>query len=82
MHTHVKFLYLFTVHEQKLQPNRAGCHLILTWNMLHVWVSGFISTFMKSPCNINLALNPDIRKRVLAVRSHLYGLQLINNRAI
>ena len=27
-------------------------------------------------------LNPDIRKRVLAIRPHLYGLRLINNRAI
>ena len=27
-------------------------------------------------------LNPDIRKRVLAVRPHLYGLRLINNRVI
>ena len=27
-------------------------------------------------------LNPDIRKQVVAVRSHLYGLRLINYRAI
>ena len=27
-------------------------------------------------------LNPDIWKWVLAVQSHLYGFQLINNRAI
>ena len=27
-------------------------------------------------------LKPDIRKRVLAARSHLYGLRLINNCAI
>ena len=27
-------------------------------------------------------LNPDIRKQVLAVRPHMYGLRLINKRAI
>ena len=29
-----------------------------------------------------ILLNPDIRKRMLAARPHLYGLRLINYRAI
>ena len=40
-----------------------------------------ISRATKTRVNMK-TLNPDIRKRVLVARPHLYGLRLINYRAI